>query len=723
MDITILSGIRISSLTAPLILDPSINSITSSTESWLQEGFRVGDLVTFTLYSVGGSVIQTWNTNCTFVDDTTLDVNSVPYWYDLTVGQFIVIEVPTKTGRGDLDIFLNHVSNINGGQEFSLIDGEVSRAIFSDTNNIPIGSTVTGLLTGNQSGQYFLSAELTRNPNPGGNRKSFVLSLEFANSGLYDSSWFASSDCLKTYVRFNWSREVGEVSNLITQTFSETANTGWFGEGHNSDPIDSVLVQGINSLDYANPTTHTIIVDGPLTDIGIGASYIPIDDTYYKNKLEGQQNLGVFLPTTDIGISPMFSNPSPSGAKYDITINSITVAGSETSINLTFTPNGAFNTLLSEREEGDRFYYVWVKCGNVNHLVYADQLETVAPIGDPLILEKELAFYDHAQNFNDGTAANTTIEFNTEDDMGFWASFLIPKNSIYTNFSAKIEAFNAVTNDDFTLLLANFNFAGVPVSGDGRYLLNETLTVNTILPNTSVKRDARLYLDPSLDTLTEYGAVIYFPFILRWEYWLPQANASVDFWPDQNRNWIQYDTTGSWEVRLELNLQEPVLSHLYTKEITIKDYDSEPDLKNEIELFVESTNQNVGVVTIGQLMRVEATHELLNGNVWDPLNIWGMITVEPFESNPRWICSTSVPFDNNVLNPLTPLSGNVIQITYPTPNVAKLVCFFDPSKINLENGCKFTSKIKGCQGEPELNKTTTEGIDKTTTDGDIKTLA
>ena len=122
-------------------------------------------------------------------------------------------------------------------------------------------------------------------------------------------------------------------------------------------------------------------------------------------------------------------------------------------------------------------------------------------------------------------------------------------------------------------------------------------------------------------------------------------------------------------------------------------------------------------------MRVTATHELLNGNVWNPLEVWGMITVEPFESGPRWICSSTLNGDGNLLNPLAPISGSTITITYPTSNVAKLECFFDPTKINLQNGCKFTSKIKGCQGAPEVNKTTTDGIDKTTTDGDIKTLA
>jgi hypothetical protein len=52
-------------------------------------------------------------------------------------------------------------------------------------------------------------------------------------------------------------------------------------------------------------------------------------------------------------------------------------------------------------------------------------------------------------------------------------------------------------------------------------------------------------------------------------------------------------------------------------------------------------------------------------------------------------------------------------------------CFFDPTRINLENGVKFTTKIKGCNDAPFviIEKTTTDGDDKTTTDGDIKTLA
>jgi len=53
-------------------------------------------------------------------------------------------------------------------------------------------------------------------------------------------------------------------------------------------------------------------------------------------------------------------------------------------------------------------------------------------------------------------------------------------------------------------------------------------------------------------------------------------------------------------------------------------------------------------------------------------------------------------------------------------------CYFNPDLINLENGCKFTTKIKGCLQSDAivLYKTTAlDGIQKTTTNGDNKTLA
>lgn len=718
------SSIRVSTVGNSLLLDPSINTITWNGGDFLAEGFRVGDPIVFTLYSSGGSVIQTWTTTATLVTTLVLDVNSVPYWYDPTAGEIIVIEVPTQAGRGDLQVLFNHVSNINGGAEFSLIDGEVTRGIFYDVNNIAVSGTQTATLTGNKSGQYLESMNITRLANVG-NARRYEIEATFLNSGIYDAAWFNSSDCLKTLFKIEWGREPGDLSNLIKATFQNTANTGFFNEGHNIDTIDSTLIQGINEIDYFNPTSHTIKIDGPITEIGIGASYIPLDDAYYKNKLLSQTALGMVIYTQDLGDGPFNSALNGSGAGYQITIDSVSTVGTITEIDLTFTPNPDLFTFMESRDVGDRLFYLWVKCGNVNHLAYADQLQYTPPPGDPLLIIDAREYYDHAQNVNNDTiSANVTDVFNIEDDCGFFGKFFLEKNKVYDRFSAKIEAFNSSTLNDFTLLEVSFDFSGVPVSGDGRYLLNESVTVVTTLPNTSVKREALLILEPSLDTVTEYGVSIYFPFLLRWEYWLNQSNASTDFWPNQNKNWLQYDNTGTWEVRLELNLEENSLSHLYSAPITIRDYDSEPDLLNTIELIIDSTSQIVPIVVENELMRVTAYHEILNGLVWDPSNIWGMITVEPKESGPRWILSTTVNTDFNVLNPLSPLSGSVINITYPAPNIAKLECYFDPGKINLTNGVKFTSKIKGCPTDGIINKTTSpDNIQKTTTFGDNKTLA
>lgn len=723
--LTVESSIRVSSIGNSLQLDPSIGTITWNGGDWMQEGFRVGDTVVVSVYNSSGSVLFSQSKTAMLVTTNTLDLDSTPPWFNIIDGEFVVIEVLTKAGRGDLIVSTNHVSNINGGSEFSLIDGEASRVKFNNVNALNIGVGATGSLIGNQSGQYIQFASITRLAN-NGNARRFSIEIRLSNSGIYDQSWFASSDCLKLLFKLEWGREPGDLSNLFKGTFVNDADSGWFNESFNSGTVTSSVITGISELDYKNSTTHTVKIGNAVGGLGIGASYIPLDETYYKNKVEPQQKFGMLRSTIGIGAGGGYSSEqNPSGAGYAIQINSITTVGSDKEINLTFQPSTAFFDFMEDRDEGDRLFYIWVKCGSVNHLVYSSQLEYTPPPGDPLTLESEIAFTDHSQNVDNGSVTDhLSTKFNTEDDLGFYGTFLLDKNKQYSNFVARIEAFNGVTSDDFTLLQATFDFSGVPISSDGRYLLGEVIAVNTALPLTSLKREAKLKLEPSLDTSTKYGVSIYFPFLLRWEYWLNELNASVDFWPNQNKNWFQYDNTVPWEVRLELALNTTTVSHLYNKSLTILNYDSEVNLSNDISLKVESTNQVVGIVVENEIMRVTATHTILNGKVWNPSDIWGMITVEPFESAPRWIVSTAIPTDGNVLNPLSPISGSLVSISFPSPEIAKMECFFDPSKINLTNGVKFTSKIKGCPTDATLNKTTSpDDIQKTTTFGDNKTLA
>ena len=157
----------------------------------------------------------------------------------------------------------------------------------------------------------------------------------------------------------------------------------------------------------------------------------------------------------------------------------------------------------------------------------------------------------------------------------------------------------------------------------------------------------------------------------------------------------------------------------YTDFINIDGYDHDPNIAQDIQLYIDATSQNVQVVTQGQLMRVVVTHTFVDGSAWIESTVWGMITIEPKESNPRWISSTAIDYDNNLSNPLYPLSGLRCDLTFPTPDVARLECFFDPDKIDLSNGVKFTSKIKGCN-DGDVVKLMTDGQQKWTTSGQTK---
>jgi hypothetical protein len=723
-ELTIESVIRATTLSGPFFLDGVLNTITSSNFDFYAEGFRIGDTVQITQRDTYGTSINTWTTGLNFVDADTLDVGTMISWYNPGAGEWL--EVVSLRRRGDMEIYFNHVLNSGSGSAASLIDGQATRATFTGLSTLLVGNTVIGNLVGFQSGQFLESAEIERLPDPAGvGFTSFKLTLIFSNSGLYSAAWFTSLECLKVYLKLLWSATGSEIANRYEYIFNDDANTGYLNEPHNTDVIDATLIQGLNSIDYQNPTTGDIIVSGTFSFLGIGAAYMPIEDAYFKNRPFSQSNITMLTASRDVSTPLSTSFLNEYGAAYNILINSVTTVGLLTTINVTITPNPAFYTFIDGRDEGDRLFYVWLKAGNLNLTVFSDQLEILPPVGGPLIMVNSYAFKDHSENTINTNLDSDLYEANIEDDLAYSGRFLLNKNEVIELFEVEIIAQDAATLDEFTLQKVVYNFSGVPVSGDGRYLLNESQNIITSLPLTSEKRNSSLILDPSLNTLTQYGVQIYYPFLLRWEDWLTQINANVDFWPNQTKNWTPYDDLGTWGVKLRLTLVKNGLSYIHYRDVVIKDYDSDPIIDQQIELFIDSSNLNVGIVTEGLLMRVVATHTLTDASSWDTLATWGQITVEPFQSAQRHILSTVVPFDNNTANPLTPLSGLLMPITYPAPNIARMECYFNPDAINLVNGCKFTTKIKqNCKGEAGIVKTTSpDDIDKTTTAGIQKTLS
>lgn len=726
LTMTIHSSILINSQDSPLQLDLSVYpyEITSPSLSWIEEGFRLNDTVQIRIYDqFNATPLNTYTSTILYITDNVIGINQMYGWFDITQQQYVVIQTVGRD-RDTLDILANQVLNNTAGSEFSLIDGEVTRLSFTGIDSTPIGTTLNAIQTGNKSGQFDVNARLKRLANPGGNKRAYELTYTFINSGAYDSNWFFTSNCLKNYIKLEWASLANEPYGKTIKVLNDNANTGWFNEAHNTSVIDATLVQGISFLDYQYTTTGQFVIDSASTDFGFGGCYISIDDAYYKNKPISQSQITMAIPTTSflIGV-PIASSLNEFGAGYTLEITNISTVGTVHTIDFEFIPNAAFGTWFDSLELGNRQFYLWAKYGNVNLLIFNGQMETQPPVGGPFTPIKA-QFFDHSEQLVEPVSDIGGFTGNIEDDVAFSGTFLLEKGQVYESITARIEAYNSVTDEKFTLNNVFFDFTSVPYNGT-QHLLNITIPVQSQLPTTSVKRDASLLLYPSLDTVTDYGIVLYFPFLYRWEYWLAQTNADSDFYPnDQTKNWFPYDSTGDWSVRLHVELIKDGLAYVFDNDVTINNYDSTPIIDQTIELYRVSTGQNVGVVIEGELHKVVATHTLTDGTGWNPLDVWGMITIEPTESSPRYMVSTVVPYDYNPNNPLTPITGTLVNIDFPSPDVAVMECYFDPSVIDLTNGVKFTTKIKGCSGDEYLTqKITTNNEGKETTFGESKQIS
>ena len=732
----------ISSDTNYLSFNALENKITW-TQSWLVEGFRVGDSVLYRKYDSSGTPILAYtSTNIVSItgdNNTILQLDSFDPAYipDITQGEYFSIHNALIGARNEeLVVEINLTQTGQTGNEYSPIDGEATRFLFDIKNApgypfIPIGTIIPGQQFGKKSGQYAISMEFETTGllplNYGGTINVGEISklrMTFINSGILTPSLFEQNKCLKLFTKLDFARLLGEPFNRNQLITSDSANTGYYNEAFNVGVINAEVIQGINELAFDTQTSGQIIVrslSGNLTQCGLGASYIPIDEDYYRNKIQSQSELGmtIFTQQSFFFTSGIPSPQNPELAQYSLQITNIVFLGTDATIDFLFTPNAEFNNFMTARDPGDRRFILWVKVNDVNLLVYDNQLVSNPPVAGFLKMQNT-QFYDHSYNLTDTFITELGYTANIEDDLGFVGKFRINNDTEVQSFTARIEAYNSVTEEEFTLLSTFYSFLNIPLQ-NGIYPLNESNPIISTLPLTSEKRISTLVRDASLDTPTQYGVKIYFPFLLRWEYWLSQLNANNDFYPNQNKNWYPYDSTGNWTVRLHLELVRDNQAFVFDDPIDILNYDNNDNIDSQIELIRESTGQIVEIAIENELMRVRGTHVLNDGTTWDQNSTWGMLTIEPFESGPRYICSSIIPFDNNASNPLTPLTGLFCDLTFPNPVTAILECFFDSTKINLENGVKFTSKIKQrCTPLLIEEKLTTDNQQKITTADIIK---
>jgi hypothetical protein len=734
LTLTVAELIRVTTQGNPFSFDPIMNILSSPTVSWISEGIRVGDIVRIRKYTSAGVLSATHHANVTSVTATNLNLDtwSAGLFYDISANEIMEVVPVVSVGgvprrRSDLLLEFNHALNNQIGSSASLIDGEKTQIFFGQVNDLIVSGAQGGFLIGNQSGQFLDNSEIEYLGLNADGFHQYEISIEFANSGVFNQEWFATADCLKVFVRGLWASKDNEVFNRTEFVLDESANTGWFNEANNiSIATGGSVVLPISELKFNTVNTVSFEVDlngTDVDDLAIGGVYISTDDSYYKNKPTSQSKLSYLLPTTVISVGNTYTSNNNDGAEWDVLVFDIDVVSDVATVTLEVTFNSDFQTFIDARDE-DRLFYIWAKVGNTNHLVFSEQLSKEMPTGGVLTMNSDYGFLDHAQNEVTAVGNSTGFEADIEDDLAYYGTFNLEKfKTTYENINVRIEAYNTTTDERFTLQQTNFSFASaIYQSSTGKYLLNQTQNINNELLNTSEKRNAIVQLTGVEDS-ESYEVSIYYPFLINWKYWQSLTGVNTDFAPDFNNDWFPYANTGAWEVRATIVLTDNGLNFEHSNTLAINNYDANDDVDTTIVLRKQSDNSVVTFIPKNEPLIIETTH-VLNSGVWDLQKIWGQITVEPFENSPRWMLSSIIDFDNNINNPLRPISGTLLNLDFIFPNIIKFSCNFDSSKLSTVKNVKITAKIKqGLENIITVFKLTTTNDDKETTEDELKILS
>lgn len=665
-------------------------TITSSIFNFRQEGFLVGDFVKCTKINANGTTGNSFQTTVVSVNNSQIRIgHQIP---NIATGEYFIIEQNASLPlRQELHLFVNHKqASTNLYDQFSHIDGEATTL---QCLNMPsVTNANPGIMSqfGNRSGQWEIGLRNIVKGEGANTARQYVIQFTVIQSGIYQDTLFTAADCLNLSIGFRMFRLSGDINTATTIFDDYASNTGRFNEGYNDEPVFTVVSQLLPTLFYNGSTTASFVISGATSNLaGIGASYLPINAAYYKNKTTSQTELGMTIETSQAVALNTYTGENqsdPLNPLYDITINSISFVGGVITCNITFNPN--FNSFLNNKPL-DRRFIIWAKVGNVNHIVFDGQLKLKAQLPVPFT-PTLLEVVDFRAN-NLVPSSNTINNLTIEDNASLRAIIPMLQNEVLSSLNIRLISKNIGTGDFFVLQSDSFNMNGSPYFS-GAYIGSQIINKNYNLASGSVKNVSHLQPTPLVGV--NYSLVLNYPFLVRWEYWISKLNAPFDFFGNQNEKWINYQNS-VWKIFIEVQ----------------KNYVGQPLEFTERQLLVNDYDSDINVIVHNIILK-RLNGSVINNVIDEPLTITvnttatGVITqeeieltIEPKEGSPRWHLTTFYQ-NNNSNNPITQISS----VTTGSSNVS--VFSLDTSKLDISNGVSITAQIKGLAiSEPIFNRT------------------
>lgn len=610
-------------------------------------------------------------------------------------GRFVLTESPVS-----FEHYINLFNNSKGtGTKYSLIDNETQRFKVDLDNALSVFGVDTFTQYGNKSGGSIISSTVTRIADVDGNKRyeissTFKLWL-FLDDSLYnadnsigfDTEIYAHTDLGSTISSTSISDSIkGDIGNK-----DESLNGGDSPWTFNSIAWTDAGANSLASFDPTQRSFFNVRIDGTFTGtelFNFRFYRVPEASEYQNKKLPVDKNVSLVTndtlftfatPTTKVG------EQNENGAGFSVLAFTVTNNTTHVIITGSIEPNSAMIEWLKTRSK-DYVFEVTIdddsasyqRCQTVN--VVCDESTAVVNVL-PLGVYTTSTFLMEDVN---GADVGVSPVLMTEDYVRLSSTFTLPKDpdeNVWKSIELKVVAVKN-TGEEFDLESFIYDVSNLPAMRDGKISLNYSVDRGYKLPSTSDKNEVFVRLLPALDDVSNFGVEVSYPFRVRNESWLPQPNASDDFFGEKTQDWYTYSNDADWSVEARIVLKRDTGTYTNPFDFTISKGTALTVFSYE-KLDGTPITKPLASETVKVIATVTAPTD------WTT-DLWGVISVRETDTVPTWEISTlEDPTDNN--NPLEPIFGETRLKIDSLAKSLTFTCLYNPAKLNpklVTFGCR-----------------------------------
>jgi len=594
--------------------------------------------------------------------------------------------------------------------------------------------------------------------------------------------YYFNTACLKSVFDIEAFFNYADPNRSVSGTSDELeGNTGWFDENFNTGvtnySVDSivykdpsaVVIPGISLS--TNETTVEITVkntvDTPFsnnnTKFTLNFCKAPLNESEYQGNAKTlQENFLFDTALNTVGAASVDGDNY--GTAYQVLkdVEATFVSSSEILITAKIAMDASIVADLNTLDEARYILFVATQ----NHLhdappptvidavtLFVDAQEFYVDLTDPGMIVFANKYLRHYEE-DVATEGTTSLEAYKEDEMVAYTQFYVDHTGRTTNtiqlteITAKLKAKDSVTLAEFDLDEWHLPLSGLPYVAGDQYI-DVTYPRPFHIPVAEIRKNIQLKRTPGQDVGLQSYYLLQFPFLIRWEYFLPLLTANYDFFdatePNNglNNDWFRYqDLLADWKVYYEViikakkdgvplifNIEEQALLFDYDDKfvdfqfVSIKSYD--PDSLTELldpsgptkfllgykntlvkAVFSNLTNHPITLADVHFCVGIEVYEE---GGVSGRRRISSVWTLD----SDTWFLSTDG-------------SGKVVKTLQTQVNPGDLIeasMYVDFSKIPLNKDYfKITARLYDGNSLSPLARVDEHDVDRFTEDSDLRII-